>query len=309
MSTEHLIGGALGLVSGVAQGIGNRNAQERSMRLAQNLNRENALFNHQLQMRLWRETNYEAQVEQMKKAGLNPALMYGSAGSAGSTQAIGAGDVSALDMKNPNYGIEGAMIGAQMDLVKAQAEKTEAEAENMRMDNEVKKTYGKDADLLEASNRKDKALSDGQFWFEMNKGVININGENIDIGGRKNYFNALEAKLKNMELEPQETEQELQKLKRNNEIGEETKEEIIQQIKYETISKNLDNLLKEANINLTKEQERKIWHDIWQGWTNAGMRGLDMIMKGAIARGLGKKANEINWGKGFKEGVETMKNK
>ena len=31
-------------------------------------------------------TGYENQVKQMKAAGLNPALMYGSAGSGGSTQ-------------------------------------------------------------------------------------------------------------------------------------------------------------------------------------------------------------------------------
>ena len=36
---------------------------------------------HQLEM--WEKTNYPAQVAQMRKAGLNPALMYGQAGAGG----------------------------------------------------------------------------------------------------------------------------------------------------------------------------------------------------------------------------------
>ena len=34
---------------------------------------------------MWEKTNYDAQVEQMKKAGLSPALMYGQAGAGGGT--------------------------------------------------------------------------------------------------------------------------------------------------------------------------------------------------------------------------------
>ena len=34
---------------------------------------------------MWEKTNYPAQIEQMKKAGLSPALMYGQAGAGGGT--------------------------------------------------------------------------------------------------------------------------------------------------------------------------------------------------------------------------------
>ena len=34
---------------------------------------------------MWEKTNYAAQIEQMKKAGLSPALMYGQAGAGGGT--------------------------------------------------------------------------------------------------------------------------------------------------------------------------------------------------------------------------------
>lgn len=47
----------------------------------QQLNRQG----HQLQMDMWNKTNYQAQIEHMKKAGLNPALMYGMGGGGGTT--------------------------------------------------------------------------------------------------------------------------------------------------------------------------------------------------------------------------------
>ena len=36
---------------------------------------------HDLQMQMWENTNFPAQVEMMEAAGLNPALMYSKAGS------------------------------------------------------------------------------------------------------------------------------------------------------------------------------------------------------------------------------------
>jgi hypothetical protein len=54
---------------------------EQQMRNQQRLN----LQGHELQMDMWNKTNYEAQIAQMKKAGLNPALMYGMKGGGGTT--------------------------------------------------------------------------------------------------------------------------------------------------------------------------------------------------------------------------------
>lgn len=45
----------------------------------------------QLGMDTWRQTSYPAQVQMMKEAGLNPALMYGGAGAGGSTSTPGGG--------------------------------------------------------------------------------------------------------------------------------------------------------------------------------------------------------------------------
>ena len=48
-------------------------------------------YNYQKQMEMWNNTNYPAQVQQLGKAGLNPALLYGKGGGGGATTGSGAG--------------------------------------------------------------------------------------------------------------------------------------------------------------------------------------------------------------------------
>ena len=55
------------------------------------------------QMRTWNETNYLQQKEQMKKAGLNPAMMYGMGGGAGGSVASAGGGAGAqADVETPD---------------------------------------------------------------------------------------------------------------------------------------------------------------------------------------------------------------
>ena len=80
-------------------------------------------------------TGYQAQVAQMKAAGLNPALMYGSAGGGGSTQG-GAGMAGSASAGNgsvggtpsaPDTGItSGVGMGMQLGLMEAQKRNLEA---------------------------------------------------------------------------------------------------------------------------------------------------------------------------------------
>jgi hypothetical protein len=91
---------------------------------------------HDLQYDMWNKTNYESQVEHMKKAGLNPALMYGTPGQGGSTGSQGGGSAqggSASGASAPSIqpmDMQNLMIGAQIANLNANTKKTEAEAEN-----------------------------------------------------------------------------------------------------------------------------------------------------------------------------------
>ena len=86
---------------------------------------------HHLQMEAWKKTNYSAQMDEMRKAGLNPALMYGQSGSTGTMGGQGGGAASkGAAPGQPGVNMQVAMMGAQMGLIQAQTQKVEAETEN-----------------------------------------------------------------------------------------------------------------------------------------------------------------------------------
>ena len=74
------------------------------------------------------KTNYPAQVQQLKKAGLNPALMYGTAGAGGQTAAAmpsANGGNGGNNFSGTGQEILGMMMAkSQIDLNEAQAKKT-----------------------------------------------------------------------------------------------------------------------------------------------------------------------------------------
>ena len=88
-------GGAAGGVVGAFMGIGQAQRQyHRQKKLNVQQYGHQRMLNqqgHDLQYDMWNKTNYKAQLEHMKAAGLNPALMYGSAGAPGTTGSQGGG--------------------------------------------------------------------------------------------------------------------------------------------------------------------------------------------------------------------------
>jgi len=102
----------------------------------QQLNRQG----HQLQMDMWNKTNYQAQLKHMKKAGLNPALMYGMGGGGGTTAGSqGGGSASGgnavqmhpMDMANLS------LIDAEKKLKEAQARELNARTDKVGSDIKV----------------------------------------------------------------------------------------------------------------------------------------------------------------------------
>lgn len=109
----------------------------------------------QQQMKTWNETNYAQQKDQMKKAGLNPALMYGMGGGAGGSVASAGGGAGAqADVETPD--IAGAMnAGMGMQLGMAQKKNLEAntkaaEAQAIKTEAEARKIAGADTASAEA---------------------------------------------------------------------------------------------------------------------------------------------------------------
>ena len=99
---------------------------------------------------MWENTNYAAQIEQMKKANLSPGLMYGQAGAGGGTVsgAQGQGTSQPIDksiemkLKGQELGLQLANLASQIKLNESQANKNNAEAD---------KTSGVDTELAKTS--------------------------------------------------------------------------------------------------------------------------------------------------------------
>ena len=84
---------------------------------------------HDLQMDMWNKTNYGAQVEHMKNAGLNPALMYKGAGAGGTTGSQSGGSASmGSSQAGKVMDLSNALIGAQINKLEASAEKDRSDA-------------------------------------------------------------------------------------------------------------------------------------------------------------------------------------
>lgn len=82
----------------------------------------------QKQLEMWEATGYGAQKDQMKRAGLNPALMYGMGGGGGQTVGASMPGISGGTASDPNTrGGMGMMDVANVALIDAQKRLIEAE--------------------------------------------------------------------------------------------------------------------------------------------------------------------------------------
>ena len=81
-----------------------------------------------------------------------------------------------------------------------------------------------------------------------------------------------EDRMYNIKMNMRRATEEVRQLSRANDIGEETKNEIVEKIKLQTIGARLDNELKKANINLSKAQINSLIENVRLGWFGAGSK-------------------------------------
>ncbi len=207
-----------------------------------------------LNMKTWNETNYGAQMEHMRKAGLNPGLMYGMSGGGGATTGNQGGGSAAGGSAGGGMALElqGAMMESQIELAKSQANKNNVEAQ---------KIGTVDTEQVDAQTLMNKEQTK-KIWNE-----INLMG----------YERA------RREMENEEKGYETEAI-RNNE-QEWLKSKIAG---WQTVG--IKKQAEEMGIELTEERVQQIKHKIWQDWVNAGSGVLASasFVKNAI-KGLKKK--------------------
>lgn len=273
-----LIGGALGMIGGSIQyrrqkklmaqqyeyalGMAQQN-QEYAKEMAginQGYAKEMAGINQQHNKDMFDYTGYQAQVAQMKAAGLNPALMYGSAGGGGSTQG-GAGMAGSAGAGNGSVGgtpsapdtgiISGVGMGLQLGLMDAQ--KRNIDADTAKKEADAKKTAGADTMYTEALTKL----------------------ANADIDYRNMSTEKVAAEIKTIGDMSVKLMQEARKLASEADYNEQTLKDRVTKASSEAIGSILDNMQKSMNIKLTEAQTKAIAEDIAIAWYNAGTNRMN----------------------------------
>jgi hypothetical protein len=157
------IGAGISMLGGL---LGARNQHRRQRQLMGVQYQNQRLLNqhgHDLQYDMWKKTNYPAQVQMMKEAGLNPALMYGSAGQGGTTGSQGGGSAA-----SGNAASFQAMDLSNMMLAKAQAKDLEASARLKNVDADKKEGVDTQEAISRAElNTINKLLNDHDYkWLK-----------------------------------------------------------------------------------------------------------------------------------------------
>lgn len=267
----------LGMIGGIGgQVLGeflNRAGEERQYERQRELNKQG----QELAMKTWNETNYGAQMEHMKKAGLSPALMYGQSGAGGATTNAGSG--GSAPQAKAFHGM-GVMEGAQLGLLEAQKANIQADTENKKAGAgkataEATKISG--VDTIESRSR--IAKLGAETSHEKHKEHLTIINEHLaGLQGEK-LIQETNKIVKDIEL-----------LNIKKEIDEATKADIIEAVRLDTVGRELANTLAQKNIDLaevkklfTEQEIERMEHKIYQDWVNAGANALGALT-GSISK-------------------------
>lgn len=139
-AADSIVGAGMGMITAGWDDRRTVSVNKKLQRHQRDIQKELGEFNQGLALDMWDKTGYGAQRKQMEAAGLNPGLMYGGAGSGGTTQGGAAGSSVSSGyqpasegpaMKGAAMGMEMGMATASIDLMRANAAKARAEAKKL----------------------------------------------------------------------------------------------------------------------------------------------------------------------------------
>lgn len=275
--SKFLAGGGLGAAASVANSaigmIGQRAREKRANKQTEklmgmqhknqkDLNEHSREQSYGLSMDIFNSQSQEAKRKQLEDAGLSVGMMYGGSGAGGSTTAgVGGGSAAMGSAAAPQQMPQMLDIGAiaQTALLDAQRRKLEAETREIDergkgnwLDNLITK-YSMSGDPEEVSVEKHSKY-----------GVGGVSPTSTVGRSTKAEADRAEQELKNMKASEQK--------------------DIVLKVESE-----INQQLKKSQMELNDEQIRKIENEIIIMYVNAGLKGLDTIVKGRLGSiGKGK---------------------
>ena len=205
-------------------------------------NKEMGEFNLQKQMELWNATNYGAQIQHMKAAGLNPGLMYGMGGGGGATASAQPGNTGGQHAEtaqatraNEGMGLQAALLGAQIENIKADTANKLGDAAN-----KPKIGANLDASTANLSAGVENTKAQTQLTYmetEIKRIAASVSRQTIN------------EQMRVWELEVNKMEEEIRQLRNGNKITEEQMPDIIKKMKFEAANEYLKGLNINASTN------------------------------------------------------------
>jgi hypothetical protein len=237
-----------------------------------------------MQMDMWRQTNYPAQVKMLKDAGLNPALLYGMKGGGGVTtgsQTVGTsqgGSATGGNAPLPNY-----MDIAQMASLNADIKLKEAQAKAFEAD--AAKTSGVDTDLAKATMlnvyEATKMITTQITTESMKQETIKLQNEiaeidkeskNLSLKLDKETFDTkvrtLEASLENIKATNLKIIAETESTNIDNANKQKLIDQQVQLNNWSMVETQVRIAAARKGMELTDEQIWKLKEDVLQGWAN-----------------------------------------
>lgn len=272
MNTDEIIGIGLGGASAIGQTMfGISQAQQNQQQQVKD-QRELMELSSNLSYQNWIRTNYSAQIEQMKKAGLSVGMMYKNGGSGGTLGGASGGSASKADtipMDISNAISQNRAIESQIQVNEAQADKLKAEADKTRgVDTELGKTQVESLSQGIKNQKAQEKLTEMEtnlkgVEYDLKEATLN---DSIGI-----VRNELNAGLKQIYI-----------LENQGIITNEEARISRQKWGLELTGMNLNNLLTKSKTNLTDEQ------------TKATTQGIINDMRNVITNIRNANTNERN---------------
>lgn len=231
-------------------------------------NKSMAQFNYEQQLKLWNATNYSAQMEQLRKAGLNPGLLYGMSGGVGATTAAAQGG-PATGAQAPSGGgeIMGLMAQKmQMAMMEAQIENVKADTQNKLAETpNIPKTGLKiDTEIQQLKQLTKNAQAQEQLTKTQN---------DIATTEAKLKSDSLENAIQLVRLQMQNEDQKWREAIRNNSIGDEVRDTIVKTIQQTYAKLLLEKALiqqqtteSKSRVQVNESTIKQIAYSIAQGW-------------------------------------------
>lgn len=241
----------------------------------------------------WIRTNYSAQMEQMKKAGINPALMYGKGGAGGTLGGAPGGSASKADM--PTMDIANAINNTRA--IQSQIELQKAQADNLNADTKRKLGVETEEGYARINN-----LNANTGNTQADTAVKELQATSLEID---NYIknNTANFQIEQAETLSEKLNEELTKLQISNYVDKKTAETAILQQKANLATTYLQQEATKAGIKLTQEQTRAISVELAQEWERLSLQSdrnkIDMnnsnikLLETKIYKMLGIEANAL----------------